>query len=103
MAITTVSSPSSTSQTTPISSSVQAGIKMYSVFINKVNVWDIREGKSIATLCGPKVSGDSVDIRGDYILTGANRGIDQLQLWDWRTQKIATQFKWDEEKEVHLT
>ena len=61
----------------------------------QVNVWDIREAKSVATMYGPKISGDSVDIRGDQILTGANRGTDQLQLWDWRTQKLVTQFTWD--------
>ena len=63
----------------------------------------MRETHSVATLCGPKISGDSVDIRGDHILTGANRGTEQLQLWDWRAQKVETQFRWDEEKEVNLS
>jgi hypothetical protein len=29
-------------------------------------------------LFGPKIAGDSVDIRDNLILTGANRGNDQL-------------------------
>ena len=67
----------------------------------QINVWDIREGNSVATMYGAKISGDSVDMRGDHVLTGAQRGNDQLQLWDWRAQKLALQFRWDEEKEVN--
>lgn len=49
---------------------------------------------------GPKITGDSVDIRGEYVLAGSNRGNDQLELWDWRMNKLAMKFQWDEEKEV---
>ena len=49
---------------------------------------------------GPKIAGDSLDLRDDMLLTGANRGVDQLQLWDWRTKKLISTFKWDEEKNV---
>ena len=73
---------------------------MYAIIITEINIWDIREGNSMATLCGPKISGDSIDLREDHVLSGANRGTDQLQLWDWRAQKVVTQFRWDEEKEV---
>jgi hypothetical protein len=65
-----------------------------------VNIWDIREGKSIATICGPKIAGDSIDIRDEYVLTGANRGNDQLELWDWKMNKVALKFRWDSEKLV---
>jgi hypothetical protein len=39
-----------------------------------------------------------VDIRDNLILTGANRGLDQLELWDWKTNKVVTKFRWDHEK-----
>ena len=59
-------------------------------------MWDLREGNSVATLYGPKIAGDSVDIRGEQVLTGANRGNDQLELWDWRMNKVLMKFQWDE-------
>lgn len=62
----------------------------------QINVWDLREGNSIATLFGPKIAGDSIDIRDNLILTGANRGNDQLELWDWKAGKVVTKFRWDQ-------
>jgi hypothetical protein len=56
----------------------------------------LREGNSIATLFGPKIAGDSIDIRDNLILTGANRGNDQLELWDWKAGKVVTKFRWDQ-------
>lgn len=29
------------------------------------------------------------------ILTGANRGADQLELWDWKANKVVKKFVWD--------
>jgi hypothetical protein len=52
----------------PISLPVEGGTR----------IWDIREGNSIATVFGPKISGDSIDLRDNLLLTGANRGHDQL-------------------------
>jgi len=49
-----------------------------------VNVWDLRTGSVVNSFYGIKVAGDSIDIRDNFVLTGANRGKDQLQLWDWR-------------------
>lgn len=60
-----------------------------------INVWDRRTGDVISTLYGPKIAGDSLDIKGNLILSGANRGNDQLQLWDWREKKeVLHTFKW---------
>lgn len=60
-----------------------------------VNIWDIRTQSVVASVFGPKIAGDSLDIRDHMLLTGANRGKDQLQLWDWRQNKILHTFKWD--------
>lgn len=61
-----------------------------------VHVWDLRKASVAATICGPKVCGDSLDIRGQHILTGAHRGSDQLQLWDLSSQQLLHTFQWDE-------
>jgi hypothetical protein len=63
--------------------------------ITKVNIWDIREGTSVATLFGPKIAGDGIDIRDRQILTASNRGSDQLELWDWKMNKVLMRFRWD--------
>jgi hypothetical protein len=62
-----------------------------------VNIWDRRTGDVVKTLFGPKIAGDGIDIKGDLVLTAANRGTEQLQLWDWRENKVVHNFKWDEE------
>ena len=46
--------------------------------MKQVNIWDIRQGTAVSTLYGPKIAGDAIDMRDDQILTGANRGKDQL-------------------------
>jgi hypothetical protein len=61
----------------------------------KIHVWDLRVGEATATLVGPKITGDSIDFREDMILTGANAIKDQLQLWDFRTQKVLHTFEWN--------
>jgi len=38
----------------------------------------------VASVFGPKIAGDSLDFKDHLLLTGANRGKEQLQLWDWR-------------------
>lgn len=39
---------------------------------------DIRTSKVAGCILGPKISGDSIDIREDVVLTGANRMNEQL-------------------------
>lgn len=50
----------------------------------QVNIWDIRTESVVSSIYGAKIAGDSLDIRDNYVLIGANRVKDQLQLWDWR-------------------
>lgn len=40
----------------------------------QVNIWDIRTESVVASIYGPKIAGDAVDIRDNLLLTGANRG-----------------------------
>lgn len=39
-----------------------------------VHVWDRRTGDVISSIYGPKIAGDSLDIKDNLLLTGANRG-----------------------------
>lgn len=54
----------------------------------------------VASIYGPKIAGDALDLRDNLLLTGANRGKDQLQLWDWRENKLVHTYHWDEYEEV---
>lgn len=29
-----------------------------------IYIWDLREGQPVSTICGPRIAGDSIDIRG---------------------------------------
>ena len=40
----------------------------------QVNIWDIRTGDVVNTIFGPKIAGDAIDIKDNFILTAANRG-----------------------------
>ena len=51
-------------------------------------------------MVGPKITGDAVSLRDDYILTGSSRVTDQLQLWDYRTKSLVHTFEWDQNPKV---
>lgn len=40
---------------------------------NTIQIYDIREGRTVAYIGGPHVSGDSIDIYDDMIVAGSNR------------------------------
>ena len=48
---------------------------------NNVLVWDLRINQVVRTFYGPRVYGDSLDIKGDIILAGSYNVEEQLQLW----------------------
>ena len=43
-------------------------------------VWDVRDGNVIASLPGPYICGDAIDIQGNDILTGSWKAKDALQV-----------------------
>jgi len=63
---------------------------------NTVQFWDLRKGHAVRAIFGPHVCGDSVDIAedGNTILTGSWRIDKQLQLWDFRTEKLLETVPW---------
>lgn len=52
-----------------------------------VKLYDIRSSTLICSMSGPQISGDSIDIHGDMIVTGSNRGSDVMQLFSISQQR----------------
>lgn len=51
---------------------------------NSVILWDTRTGASSASIFGPHICGDAIDLHDNMVLTGSWRPERQLQLWDVR-------------------
>jgi WD40 repeat protein len=54
---------------------------------NTLKLFDIREKKFVGSLYGPHICGDSLDIKGNKILTGSWATENQIQLFDLRNYK----------------
>jgi len=63
---------------------------------NTVQIWDCRVKYSVASIYGPHICGDALDINneGDCIITGAYSKDTPLQLWDYRTCKLREEIIW---------
>lgn len=61
---------------------------------NTVQIWDLRVEESVQSFYGPHISGDSVDIRDNQILTGSWRPDEQLQIWDYPSGKLIETVPW---------
>lgn len=48
-------------------------------------LWDVRMNKSVSSIFGPCISGDSIDTHNNLILTGSYRDINSLELYDLRS------------------
>jgi COMPASS component SWD3 len=62
---------------------------------NTVYLWDVRDGKTFASIYGPAIAGDAIDIKGGQILTGSWRNKDQLELWDYGSRKKISNIEWE--------
>ena len=62
-----------------------------------IQINDLREKGPVASIYGPHVCGDAIDIRNDGVtlLTGSYRQDDALQLIDLRVMKICRTYEWD--------
>jgi len=60
-----------------------------------VYFWDLRAGKSIGSISGPAIHGDSLDVKNNQVLTGSCRPKDQLELWSVGTRKKISTLVWD--------
>lgn len=48
---------------------------------NNILVWDLRNSQVVRSFYGPRVYGDSLDIKGDLILAGSYNIEEQVQIW----------------------
>lgn len=61
-----------------------------------IQVWDLRVGKSVRSIFGPYLCGDSLDFDDSTsrILTGSWRAFEQLQEWDYGSGSLVRTFVW---------
>ena len=60
-----------------------------------MQVYDLREEGPVATIFGPVLSGDSLDVRGDTMITGSFRGKDALQVWSLAERELVHSVEWE--------
>jgi COMPASS component SWD3 len=53
---------------------------------NSVYIYDVRTESPCGSIYGPCLSGDSLDMQGDQVLTGSHRGKEPLQVWDLKSR-----------------
>lgn len=66
-----------------------------------IHLWDIRQGKSVQSVFGPHVAGDSIDHCNGEILIGCYAAKNQIQIWDLKkfVQKDAITWTSSEDKD----
>lgn len=62
---------------------------------NTIKIFDISQGGPIGHIFGPSLSGDSVDIFEDKMVTGSYRPEDSLQVWDWKKNEKVQTIDWE--------
>lgn len=61
---------------------------------NVIFVWDTRHEGPVSHILGPNVSGEAVDVYGDYILAGSNSDDENLYLMSIKDAKVTHNIKW---------
>ncbi|KAK2188902.1 hypothetical protein NP493_120g04054 [Ridgeia piscesae] len=61
---------------------------------NNLKMWDSRtEEGVVGVIPGPHICGDSIDIRGSYVVSGSWVKKNSLQLWDFNTMSLVRNIK----------
>ena len=60
-----------------------------------IQFYDTRSGKVANSIYGPEICGDSLDMNGFTLASGAWSTEEQIQLWDIRTFKCIGNVKWE--------
>jgi WD40 repeat protein len=90
------------------SSSEHPEILLSGAWDETVFIWDTRIGRHVEYIYGPLICGESLDVKGDYILSGSWRNYNQLQIWDVRNKKHPIDIPWvdlspeDKNKKNHI-
>jgi hypothetical protein len=70
---------------------------------NTIQFYDVRQGSISNSIYGPHICGDSIDMNGDYLLTGSWAIENQLQIWDIRTLKLVQNINWEKNTPYNAT
>lgn len=62
---------------------------------NSVYLWDIRLKKSIDSIYGVCLMGDSLDYKAGQILIGNQKNKEQIQLYDYKSRKLIQIIDWE--------
>lgn len=63
-----------------------------------IQFYDVRMGKVANSIYGPEICGDSLDMYGNVIASGAWGTSEQIQLWDVRNLKCICNVEWENKK-----
>ena len=66
---------------------------------NTVFIWDMRKEHPIGHILGPNISGEALDVHGDYIVAGSYNSDHNLYLMNWKTQEIVKEVTWYDSEE----
>ena len=58
-------------------------------------MYDIRQPNIVASIYGPQVSGDALDVYDDMIVAGSNRNKDCLQLFSLSKHQLVQNIDWE--------
>jgi len=70
---------------------------------NTVQFYDIKSGTIFNSVYGPHICGDSLDMKGNYMITGSWALKDQIQIWDLRMFKVVSNVEWEKDKPFYPT
>jgi WD40 repeat protein len=65
---------------------------------DSIQMWDLRSGIAVRSMFGAHICSDTLDICGNFLLSGSWRTKDQVQFWDLRTFTNVQTVKWSAAK-----
>jgi len=66
---------------------------------NTIQIWDMRMSMTIGSIYGPHICGESIDVRGDKILTGSYRPKNCLEIFSLQERKKIDSIPWNGKKD----
>ncbi len=70
---------------------------------NTVQFYDLKTSQVVNSIFGPHICGDSIDLKGNYLLTGSWDTKNQIQLWDIRNFQLVETLNWDKNRKESNT
>jgi COMPASS component SWD3 len=67
---------------------------------NSLKIYDIKTGMPVASIAGPEISGDCLDVYGDMILSGSYRNHNTLQIFSVSQKRLIFNFEFYTNKTV---